>query len=201
MYSNYSTLVGVRSVGSPQTVGTQKTLICDDKQFALCTSAQCIPDPINSNKTICFCEVHQGKSLGHTPCSKRVPHTDPFGVRHVTSTFAFNDFATKKALRCPSGAPWSDCLDQPCVVNPLDPSKAICACKIVRTGASETFGGNCNPATCDKGYWSGASIKGNVENIGILVKALGLKKSPQQYCPYSVGGFVPPPGVTIRSKG
>lgn len=203
MYSN-STLIGVRAVGGPATVGAaaQKTIICDAKQYALCTSAQCIPDPLNLAKTICFCEVHPGKSLGHTSCQERVPYTDHVGVRHVTSTFAFNDFATKKSMTCPSGAVWSDCLDQPCVLDPMDSSKAICACKAVPTGASQTFGGNCDTSTCDKGYWSGASLDGNKKNIGILAKALGLKKSPLRSCSKSVGSphFVQPPMTRMRSN-
>jgi len=158
-----------------------KNIICD-QVYALCTSAQCIPDPNNSNESICFCEVRKGKSLGHTPCNKRVPTTDQQGIEHVISTFSFDDFATKENMTCSSGMPWSDCLDQPCTVDPLDPSKAICICTIVRTGAFQTFGGNCDRSTCDKGYWSGATVEANSVSVQALMKALGLSESPQRFC-------------------
>lgn len=163
-------------------LGGAKNSVCD-QQYALCTSAQCVPDPDDPNKAICFCEVHEGKNLGKTACDKRVPFTDQNGVRHVTSTFSFDDFATKKTMTCPSGKPWTDCLDQPCTVDPMDPSKAICMCKVVRTGTFQTAGGNCDQSTCETGYWSAATLDSNTEYTQILMKALGLKLSPQRLCP------------------
>jgi len=164
------------------TSGAAKNTICN-QQYALCTSAKCIPDPTNPNKAICFCEVHEGKSLGDIPCEQRYAHTDSHGIRHVLSTFSFDDFASKKAMVCPSGMPWTNCLDQPCTVDPTDCTKAICECKIVRSGAFETFGGDCDLATCESGYWSGATVDGAASNVQFLMSALGLNESPLQCCP------------------
>ncbi len=160
----------------------ERAVICN-QQYALCTSAQCIPDPDRPGQSICFCEVHDGKSLGLTSCDKRIAKTDKLGIRHVISTFSFNDFETKKNMTCPSGKPWSNCLDKPCVVDPLDPSKAICFCSIVRTGAFQTFGGDCDRSKCDNGYWSGATPEANSQSVHILMKALGQTQSTQKFCP------------------
>lgn len=158
-----------------------KFSLCSEK-YALCTSAQCIPNPTHPDQTICFCEVQEGINLGKMPCSKRIPYTDNKGGRHLVSTFSLEQFSAKKQMVCESGS-WSNCLDQPCVVNPLDPSKALCMCKIVRSGKFETLGGNCDTSTCEKGYWSGATTESNLKNIQVLVEALNLGKNPRNYCP------------------
>ncbi|MGA8164334.1 MAG: hypothetical protein WB791_04825 [Waddliaceae bacterium] len=155
--------------------------ICD-QEYALCTSAKCIPDPNNSGNVICVCEVRQGKSLGLTPCNQRAPYTDEDNVRHVISTFSLEDFPSKRVMTCPSGKPWANCLDQKCIVDPRDPSKAICVCQTVRTGEFQTLGGNCDLSTCDTGYWSGAAVESNAKNIQALMKKLGIRQSPAKYC-------------------
>lgn len=159
-----------------------KNIVCD-QQYAICSSSQCIPDPSHPNEVICFCEVLNGKSFGQTACDKRAPYIDENGVGHVISTYSFHDSDSKKFMTCPSGSPWANCLDQPCTIDPLDPSKAICTCKIVRTGVFQTLGGNCDQSTCDKGYWSGATPNANKMAGEILMKALGLRESPQRFCP------------------
>jgi len=162
-------------------VGGGKKTVCD-QQYALCSAAQCVPNPDNPDEAICFCTVLEGKSLGKSTCDQRVPHTDQQGVRHVISTFSFGEASTKKVMTCPDGTPWTDCLDQPCVVDPLDPSKAICMCKIVRTGSFQTYGGDCDQSTCEKGYWSGATVESNTEFTQFLKNALELKQSPVKFC-------------------
>lgn len=159
-----------------------KMVVCDEL-YALCTSAQCIPNPNNPNESICYCEVHEGKSLGQTPCKKRTPHTDTLGTKHITSTFSFEDFPIKSVMTCPSGSPWSNCLDMPCVIDPLDSSKAICSCQVIHTGTFQTLGGNCDTSTCSTGYWSAATVESNQEAIETLRKALNLEKSPERLCP------------------
>ncbi len=176
------TLIAVAVVACNFKKATSKQDIVCDKTYALCTSAQCIPNPNNPTEAICFCEVLEGKSFGHTACNKRDPFIDHLGVKHIISTFSFEQFSTKKCMTCPSGKTWSDCLDQPCTVDPLDSSKAICACKIVRTGEYQTFGGNCDSSTCDTGFWSGATVDANATSTKSLMKTLNLQESPTTFC-------------------
>jgi len=160
----------------------KKSTICTHK-YALCTSAQCIPDPEDASQTICFCTVHDGESIGYTSCDKRMPKTDEYGTTHLISTFSFEEFSTKNVMTCPNGSPWSYCLDMPCVVDPFDPDKAICKCKLYTKGEIRTLGGYCNADTCMKGYWSGATPESNVENVKALQEALHLKEPPGKSCP------------------
>lgn len=176
-------VVAVVGIGfSYAKLSKDKNIICE-QQYALCTSARCIPNPNNPDEATCFCEVLPGKSLGHTSCNKRIPRIDQMGIKRVTSTFSLAQFPSKKTMTCPSGKPWTDCLDQSCTVDPQDPSRAICLCKVVRTGEFQTMGGSCDTATCDTGYWSGATVEANSSNIQALIQALKLKQSPQRSCP------------------
>ena len=88
----------------------------------------------------------------------------------------------KKTLKCPSGTPWTWCLDKPCTVDPANPKKAICACDVVRTGEWITAGGNCNTATCNTAYWSAAPLDAFSDATDFLLKSLKLKKSPVTWC-------------------
>ena len=82
-----------------------KSAVCDQK-YALCSSASCIPDPNNPSKAICFCKVYEGKSYGQVPCNKRQPSSGKDGLLYVTSTYSFDDTATKRMMTCPKGKPW-----------------------------------------------------------------------------------------------
>ncbi len=153
------------------------------QEYALCTSALCVPQPGDSSKAICFCDVEQGASMSTVPCSTLQPSTDANGIRTVYSTFSFKQFVEgKKAMKCPSGTPWTWCLNKRCTVNPSDPKKAVCVCDVLRTGEWMTLGGNCDSSTCATGYWSGATIAGNVSSNAFLIKALNLDKSPAKWC-------------------
>lgn len=158
-------------------------VICEGR-YVLCTSAPCVPDPRDPNKTaICVCEVNEGKSFGMKPCPERAPRSDENGIETLISTYSFAEAPTKPVMICPSGKPWTDCLDKPCTVDPLDPLKAICSCEIKRTSRFVTYGANCNGITCNTGFWSGATVEDFVSATEILGKALGLKKSPATFCP------------------
>lgn len=157
-----------------------KNVVCD-QTYALCTSASCIPDPNNPSQAVCYCKVHQGKSYGHAGCSKRKPHMDEHGTHFVISTYSFDDAATKEMMTCPKGKPWTDCLDKPCTVDPANPTNAICMCDVHFNEESITWGGNCDKSTCDTGYWSGASLKGNKQAMAYFAKVLG-RTPPQNYC-------------------
>lgn len=124
--------------------------------YALCTAAQCIPDPRNPKYAVCACSKQDGDSMGYTSCALRKPYTDQSQVLHIISTFSLVNPAHYKGMECQSGI-WTNCLDQPCTVNPLNPKQAICSCPIATSGKFVTFGGHCNPASCSAGFWSAAS--------------------------------------------
>lgn len=152
-------------------------------QYALCTSAPCIPQPDDPTKAICFCDVEEGASMSSAPCNTIQPSTDAKGIRTVYSSFSLEQFKQgKKVLTCPSGTPWSWCLNKRCTVDPLNPKKAICTCDVLRTGEWITLGGNCDSATCTTGYWSGATPKDFNEASVFMVKALSLDQSPVKWC-------------------
>jgi hypothetical protein len=159
-----------------------KNYLCH-QQFALCTSAPCIPEPGNPKVAICSCDVEQGASLASVECDTVKPSTDANGLRTVYSQFALKQFQSgKRALKCAAGTPWTWCLNKPCTVDPADPKKAICACDVVRTGEWMTAGGKCNTATCNTAYWSGAPLDAFSDGTDFMMKALNLKKSPVNWC-------------------
>jgi len=153
-------------------------------QYALCTSALCIPQPGDATKAICFCDVQDGASVASVPCNTIQPTTDANGIRTVYSAFSLEQFKQgKKVLQCSSGTPWTWCLNKRCTVDPSDPKKAICVCDVLRTEEWITLGGNCDTGTCTTGYWSGATVKDFNEATSFLVKALSLDQSPVKWCP------------------
>ena len=126
-----------------------KPLLCD-QQFALCTSARCIPEPGNPKVALCTCDVWNGKGMTGfvASCDAVKPSTDANGWRTVYSYFALTQsYQGKRLMKCPANTPWAECLNAKCTVDPADPSKAICACETkVQTGEWVTWGGNCNNA-------------------------------------------------------
>jgi hypothetical protein len=153
------------------------------QQFALCTSAPCIPEPGNPKVAICTCDVEDGPNLATVACDTVKPSIDANGVRTVYSQFALKQFARgKRTLKCAAGTPWTWCLNKPCTVDPANPKKAICACDVLRTGEWITAGGNCNTATCKTAYWSGAPLNDFNAGTDFLVKQLKLKRSPVNWC-------------------
>jgi hypothetical protein len=152
-------------------------------QYALCTSALCIPQPDDPTKAICFCAVEEGASMSSAPCNTIQPSTDANGIRTVYSAFSLEEFKKgKKVLRCPNGTPWTWCLNKRCTVDPSDPKKAICVCDVLRTEEWITLGGKCDTATCKTGYWSGATVKDFNEASSFMQKALSLDHSPVKWC-------------------
>ena len=155
-----------------------------NQAFALCTSAPCIPQPGNPDVSICVCQMQEGPNLATVPCDTVRPSTDANGVRTVYSQFALTQFQQgKKGLRCPSGTPWSQCLNKTCTVDPANPDKAICACDIVRSGEWQTAGGDCQAATCGTAYWSGALLADSRNNAEFMMQQLKMPVSPAEACP------------------
>lgn len=154
------------------------------QQYALCTSARCVPQPGDPTKAICFCDVEEGDSMSTVPCESIKPSTDANGVRTVYSTFSLKQLMTgKKGMKCPDGTPWTWCLNKRCTVDPFDSKKAICVCDVLRSGEWMTLGGNCDTSTCKTSYWSGAAVKDFDDGVDFLSKALGLEQLPAKWCP------------------
>jgi hypothetical protein len=159
-----------------------KNYLCN-QQFALCTSAPCIPEPGNPKAAICTCDVQEGPNLATVECDTVKPSTDANGIRTIYSQFALTQFERgKKGLKCASGTPWTWCLNKTCTVDPANPDKAICICDVVRTGEWMTAGGDCNVSTCNTAYWSGAPLDDLADGTDFLMKQLNIETSPVTWC-------------------
>jgi len=163
--------------------GNGKMMLCNH-QYALCTSARCVPQPGDPSKAICFCDVEEGESMSTTSCKELQPSTDANGIRTVYSTFSFKQYSEgKKVMKCPGNTPWTWCLNKRCTVDPEYPNKAICLCDVVRSAEDWiTFGGSCDTSTCNTAYWSGAALKDFDEGNVFMTKRLGLDLSPVKWC-------------------
>ncbi len=162
---------------------TSNTSYLCKHQYALCTSAMCVPQPGDPTKATCFCDVEEGTSMSTSSCDKLKPSRDANGIGTVYSTFSFKQFQEgKKGMQCPSGTPWTWCLNKLCTVDPSNPKRAICTCDVMRTGEWTTLGGGCDTSTCMTGYWSGATIQAFEQANSFMTKALGLDKSPAKWC-------------------
>lgn len=167
-------LIGLLSSVSLISNGCATPIVCD-QEYALCTSARCIPSPDNSARAICDCVVEQGKSVGFKSCEERKPLQKKYGVKTLISTFSFEQFATKRPMNCPKGLPWTNCVDMLCTVDPQNAKRALCSCNIENTQAFFTFGGNCNTNTCATGFWSGATTSNGIILRDALMQVLQTK--------------------------
>jgi hypothetical protein len=176
--------VAVLTVSFAYNKGNGTNQLCKH-EYALCTSALCVPQPGDSTKAICFCDVEEGPNMSTIPCESIRPSTDANGIRTVYSTFSLDQFNSKKGMKCPEGTPWTWCLNKRCTVDPSNSKKAICVCDVLRTGEWMTLGGNCDTSTCQTGYWSGATLSDFGDGAFFLMKALGIDQSPVKLCPSS----------------
>lgn len=166
------TLVCFAALASP-------TPIVCDQDYALCTSARCIPTPGSSTEAMCDCVVEKGNSVGYKTCEQRKPQQNKYKAITLISTFSFVQFADKKPMNCPKGTPWTNCVDMPCTVDPQNTKRAVCLCKINSTQAFFTFGGGCDSKACATGFWSGATHEAGA----ILRNDLLLKTHSKQIMP------------------
>ena len=163
-------------------------IVCSQK-YVLCTSASCVPDPRHPDYAICFCDVEKGDSVGYTSCEKRAPKQVKYQVTQLISTFSFEQFSTKKSMTCTKGVPWTDCVDAPCTVNPTNPTKAICSCKIHQEQSFFTFGGACDLKQCEGNFWSGATVSAGAALRKSLLEKLkrGANTEMNSRCPTKDG--------------
>jgi hypothetical protein len=146
--------------------------------YALCTTAPCERSESDPSIATCRCVVLNGYSMGYTPCEERVLDghklVSTFSIENVTSAFG--------ALTCPEDAPWANCLDMPCEIDPLDPALATCQCQLVETGPSFTFGGGCDVSQCTTTIWSGAAPPGVTQYLPAM-QCLNRDASFPEVCP------------------
>jgi hypothetical protein len=152
-------------------------IVCT-QEYALCTSAPCIPDPRHPGYAMCSCVVKQGDSAGYKSCKDRIPKKFPDNTIRVISTFSFAQFDSKKAMSCARGMPWTNCVDAPCTVNPMNHDQAICSCPIKHEEEFFTFGGDCKTKTCATGFWSGATDSSAIVFRNAMFKKLNITKNP-----------------------
>lgn len=143
-----------------------------NQTFALCTTAPC--ELSDSDPTIanCHCIVEQAYAIGFKSCTERAQsglnlHSN-FSTTNVNSAFS--------TMTCPEDAPWANCLDVPCEIDPLNPAVATCQCVMVETGPSLTFGGGCDTSTCTTTIWSAAPPT----YLGLPQYEAGMKMVNQQ---------------------
>lgn len=134
--------------------------------YALCIKAPCTPIPVLERlgnyaveQASCVCNVVKGWSMGPGACEDRQP-VQQNGRTYLISTYSNLYNAAEKTLSCPDqDTAWAWCYGAPCVVDAMDPSKAICNCP-VDIGPAKTLGGNCQANACDS-IWSAATPAGD----------------------------------------
>jgi hypothetical protein len=156
-----------------------------NQTYALCTSAPCVPSADDPNIVVCTCFVENGNSLGYTSCSDRAPNGN-----NLVSTFSLQNVTSQtQAMTCSvggAGGVWANCVDSPCVVDPANPSQAICRCPTVQSQQYFTLGGNCDVSTCTSVIWSGAAANTPTTNQYIAaMQQLGLSTQNPGNCPVS----------------
>ncbi|KTD61736.1 hypothetical protein [Legionella spiritensis] len=166
-------LTGILIVG--QTIfAAQKPIVCTNT-YALCNAADCQPIPGMLDKVLCSCSIWKGKNVGFSTCADRKERKTRDSLTALVSTFSFGG-GHYKYMTCPSGLPWANCLDHPCLVDDDSPDhrRANCTCDVVRNQGYVTFAGECKTENCSKGIWSGASINGNQQLMKELAKVPGM---------------------------
>jgi len=160
---------------------THKGVICKG-MYAICASAPCNPIPGHIKKALCQCKVVSGSSFGQTSCNYRKPTKIAYNLTQIISTYSFADAEKNPVMACPTGTPWTNCLDAKCIIDPKEPSKAVCTCPIVTTGKYVTYGGKCSTPTCKNTIWSGATQQSFEKANQILMHALKITKPPYRMC-------------------
>jgi hypothetical protein len=120
--------------------------------YALCTTAQCRPIAGKEDTVSCDCTVQTGYSAGLEPCKEEVATAE--GKQIVSRYYPIKSYAI-----CSNDRPWANCLDSTCIVDDSDPSKAACACPVVKNQGpyvmvTETY----DASTCTSGIWSSATV-------------------------------------------
>jgi len=108
---------------------------------------------------LCKCPLVNGNSIGKASCEDR----KPVGTSSIsTYSFQFNN-SDNRFLKCDQDEfdqdlQFVDCYNQPCELDPEDPTQVICKCPVfpadvTPTDSYLTRGGNCNKSRCTE-LWS-----------------------------------------------
>jgi hypothetical protein len=128
-------------------------IVCEST-YALCTTAQCTPVAGEAEAVSCDCEVKTGYSAGQKPCANEAETSKG---KQINSRY----FPIKSYVACDNGRPWAWCLDKPCIVDSDDPSKASCACSVVKDeGTYLAVTESYSETACTTGLLSSATVKG-----------------------------------------
>lgn len=166
------------SISSENEVEVGGGWLCN-QTYALCTTAACEPPDGDSTTVSCPCVVLDGYSFGMKTCSERAPVGEnlisTFSTQNVNSGFM--------AMACPADAPWANCLDYPCQLDPQNPALATCQCELLETGPSLIFGGRCNPESCTSTIWSGAAPPGVLAQYTTAMECVDQQVASLTVCP------------------
>lgn len=159
--------------------GQEPPLIPCTGRYALCTSAPCAPVPgaeievdgVTGPASLCECEVIYGANVAFSSCADRA-----HGAR-LLSTYSYAQTGALKLMTCKDAVRFTNCLDAPCLVDPKDPSRALCTCPIAKqTEPWVTFGGGCDPAACATTLWSAATVQAITGANCVLNEYMGLSE-------------------------
>ncbi len=112
---------------------------------------------------LCKCPLVNGNSIGKAPCEDR----KAVGTSSIsTYSFQFNN-SDNRVLTCDQDEfdaqlTFADCYNQPCELDPEDPTQVICRCPVfpASVAPSHTFvtrGGQCNKSRCTE-LWSAGTL-------------------------------------------
>jgi hypothetical protein len=139
---------------------------------------------------LCKCPYINGNSIGKGSCAERAPQ----GTSNVsTYSFQFNN-AQNRFLSCTQTDPnqdlrFADCYNQPCEVDPTDPTMVVCKCPVFRAAVvpNKTFltrGGDCQPAACNEQLWSGVPTQLLPLADDAVACGIGIPQPPDKFlCP------------------
>ena len=152
-------------------VAADSFVVCQST-YALCTTAKCIPVPGKTDTVSCACDVKSGYSAGQEACqsSKQTSEGEQVRSRY---------FPVKSHMVCSNNRPWAWCLDKVCLVDKNDPSKAQCACSLVKDQGpyiivTDTY----NESDCETGITSSATVAQDHEITDFLKNNDHLKAFP-----------------------
>jgi hypothetical protein len=161
--------------------------VCPPQVFALCSYAPCRPIPGDPTKALCDCDVFDDVAIGNKTCEERKPRPGPYGLTQVVSDFSLIEIPTLPLMTCPDGTVWTQCLDAPCFVDPTNSQKAACTCQVQTSQTVQTYGGNCDTATCATSFWSAATPAQVQAGIDAIAEYLGIPPPQNRVCPLDEG--------------
>jgi hypothetical protein len=167
--------------GMSHAKSVKDAIVCDG-HYVLCNAAPCQQIPGEKGRALCECSRWEGKNIGYSSCQQRQPQTGEYRQVKLLSTFSLGGMHYKY-MTCNAGTPWTNCLDQECLVDKHEPRKAHCNCKIEHSTPYVTFAGSCDTAYCYASIWSAALPQDNLDFIKTISTAVGMQKPPTRACP------------------